>query len=994
MTPTNARDCLLVVLPSSQLVPLGHRRHMKVLQVIHGFLPQFRGGTELYAYKMMRELRALGHEVEIVTGTTDTADEPRIDTYDYDGFRVWKIVQSGSYLEHWTRSLSPNAAAMFEEVLRRSHPDLVHVQHWYRLTRNLIEIARGQDIPAVCTLHDLWTSCPRIFRIRDESFCERPLGAESCTDCVPRLPWMDDATSAEGVDLFRADFESELRLAERIIVPSAAHGEAVAHMLDIPAKRVRVLPHGTIAPPITPAGGREPGKRQGIRLGMWGHLFHMKGAHLVLEALQKLRGRREFDVHIWGQVVEPKYRRRLDELSDGLEVTWHGAFEPKDVAEVPLDLAVIPSLCSESFSFVLDEAFRLGLPAVVSDRGALGERIGSAGCTFEPESADDLARVLGDVLKRPQVIDEWRDHIPELQDMRDHTRELARIYRDVVRKGSSDRRLDPTLPRLRERHQASVVARYEDLMFGYLGHIKRESGRGDHYEGVVKKMIDEQHEFGRRINELTDARSTLDKEATNKRQLVDVLAREVLDFRRTLEEVDAEKPSLVRELPAPTEVDEHVPGLGSAPSIVEGNQDAMALFVSRLESLKTQTRARTAAEEAKEKREEAERRALVELLAGEILTFREAVSRIDGDKPVYGRRQAERSSLDVDVAGLGAPSTFLDVDHELLSTFSERIAAWHKRLEEQDLAAERLRGEMAEMRGQLTDTRGELTQAQAEAEKGATVQSGLTTELKDLTARLTASDERTTEVTAQCEAATAKLEEAEEKIEEFELLAFEAKEERGRYERVVVVLGGMVHTFRRVLEKITHPSPSYMDSSFGLARELRDIDIANLGKVGEAIVRNTDLIEKFIGNVKQLRGEADAARAAQAKIEQFEEDLEEATTDLEAARAEVKEKSETISSLSAAIEEKDRMIACLGAMVEDMRRALTAIHQDEPSFESAVQTTDGIDAHVPNLGDLATIHATNQKLIEEHVDAVRRMRSDEASEEPPAEDAKPADGGE
>ena len=170
-------------------------------------------------------------------------------------------------------------------------------------------------------------------------------------------------------------------------------------------------------------------KKPVIRLGVWGHLFHMKGAHLVLDALQTLRDKSRFGLHIWGRVTEPQYKARLEKAAEGIDVHWHGPFVPEDLREADLDLAVIPSLCSESFSFVLDEAFDLNLPAIVPRRGALEERIGTAGTTFIAEDANDLARVFKTLLKKPDLIDLWRSAIPELTTMTWHTREVEFIYR-------------------------------------------------------------------------------------------------------------------------------------------------------------------------------------------------------------------------------------------------------------------------------------------------------------------------------------------------------------------------------------------------------------------------------------------------------------------------------------------------------------------------------------------------------------------------------------
>ena len=76
-----------------------------------------------------------------------------------------------------------------------------------------------------------------------------------------------------------------------------------------------------------------------------------------------------------GEAHDPRYAERLETLSEGLSVERLGAYRPAELSDHPFDVAVLPSLAPESYSFVLDEAFRLKVPAIVSDLGALPERL-------------------------------------------------------------------------------------------------------------------------------------------------------------------------------------------------------------------------------------------------------------------------------------------------------------------------------------------------------------------------------------------------------------------------------------------------------------------------------------------------------------------------------------------------------------------------------------------------------------------------------------------
>ncbi len=309
----------------------------------------------------------------------------------------------------------------------------------------------------------------------------------------------------------------------------------------------------------------------------------MKGVHLILGALQELRDRRRFELHVWGRVTEPRYKERLEELSRDLNVHWHGAFVPEDLREVNLDLAVIPSLCSESFSFVLDEAFDLNLPAIVPRRGALEERVGSAGTTFIPEDPQDLARVFKTILKKPDLIDLWRRSIPEPTTMIWHAKEIDAVYRDVLQEADRiELSGDASLPWRRLEFQTEINRRQEEMMFGYLGHIKREMGRGDHFEKEMHQLMAEKEEWHQALAEAQGASALLE----DHRVMVDVLAGEVDALRRALIAIHGDNSGVRRKAPEVPTLESHVPGLGAVPEVVATNQKLLDDYVQGVAGLR------------------------------------------------------------------------------------------------------------------------------------------------------------------------------------------------------------------------------------------------------------------------------------------------------------------------------------------------------------------------------------------------------------------------
>ncbi len=410
----------------------------KVLQVVHGFVPECRGGTEHYVLEAALALRAAGDDVHVFTGSLQSKDVPEVVPDDVEGIPIRRLHRTGAYVDSWHKSYDPRASRLFGEALREIRPDVVHIHHWIRLTRDLVAVTNAAGIPVVVTLHDVMASCPRAFRVRDEALCMRNLSVDSCLRCVPRPDWMSDGEAADEISAFASDMRSEIEGAQSVIVPSVSHRLILADKLQMPLRRFTVLPHGTLER-HAPAWAVDAGEARAsvLRLAHWGHFAPFKGLHILIEALRMLpeRDRRRLSVRCLGAAADPAYDARIRELAAGLPVEFTGGFRPEDIGRRRFDVAVIPSIAPESYSFVLDEAFRLGVPAIVPDRGALAERLHGAGATFAPESASSLASRISEVLADPSRLDAWKASIPALTPMSEHATRLGEIYERAVAAG-------------------------------------------------------------------------------------------------------------------------------------------------------------------------------------------------------------------------------------------------------------------------------------------------------------------------------------------------------------------------------------------------------------------------------------------------------------------------------------------------------------------------------------------------------------------------------
>src|SRR3989304_4282527 len=163
---------------------------MRILQIVHGFPPELITGTERYCEALSRHLLQRGHECMVLAGSERGASAPTLATVEQDGLLVTRYLRPDGRPRRWTEEYDPEAEGLTRRLLALLHPDVVPLHQWQRLTNNLVAICADMAIPAVVTLHDVWTSCPRIHRVRREgAFCADPPPTAPCLPSAERSPW-------------------------------------------------------------------------------------------------------------------------------------------------------------------------------------------------------------------------------------------------------------------------------------------------------------------------------------------------------------------------------------------------------------------------------------------------------------------------------------------------------------------------------------------------------------------------------------------------------------------------------------------------------------------------------------------------------------------------------------------------------------------------------------------------------------------------------------
>lgn len=409
---------------------------MKVLHVVPAYHPEGPGGIEVYVRELCLAQRARGDQPMVLTGRAEPRPIPTVESREVDGIPVLHLHRDDLWFEHHSRAHHAGAADLFARVLTIERPDVVHVHHWLRLTCDLVAIAERCGIPAVVTLHDTYSTCPRLCRVRpDFSHCTTQMSVAACSPCVPRWAHESDAVVAAGITLFRDALSDELARARAVIAVSGALADFVEVRTGLDRAKTTVLApcHAprTEARPLRPIRPNEP-----LRFGHWGNLGRHKGTDVLLSAVRELVRTgppRPFELHVLGRPESTGHSNELADLATDMPVVCHGPYDFGDLAAVAPHCGVFPFLAWETHSFVIDECFGLGLPCIASHVGAIPERTGLAAILVPPGDVLALAAAMRLLLREPDRIASMAAVLPGPAPTADvHATAVDEIYRRAL----------------------------------------------------------------------------------------------------------------------------------------------------------------------------------------------------------------------------------------------------------------------------------------------------------------------------------------------------------------------------------------------------------------------------------------------------------------------------------------------------------------------------------------------------------------------------------
>jgi glycosyltransferase involved in cell wall biosynthesis len=410
---------------------------MRVLHLVHQYLPEHIGGTELYTKWLTKGLSQQGYQISIFHRRS--AEGVGVEHCSKNGRQIW-AAWSGivTPIRRFRATFGdPPIARTFERVLEETQPELVHIQHLMGYPVALIQAIQQRGIPYVMTLWDFWWVCAnaQLLTNYSQEVCAGPRMYLNCAHCAlaraghsqlwPVLPVV------AGPLLWRNWLLRRIMAgASRLIAPTKfVHNWYSAH--GAPAEKLITVPPGLDQPPSIfkrPSLPNVP-----LRFGYVGGLSWQKGVHVLIEAFNGAKKGAE----LWiagDEKVDPTYAAHLYALASA-NVRFLGKLTRVEVWETlaKVDVLVVPSMWYETFAFVVSEAFAAGVPVVASQLGPLADRVrdGVDGLLVPPGDVKALQNALLRFLQDPTLLPRLRAGIRPVRTIEDHVKDIEVVYQAV-----------------------------------------------------------------------------------------------------------------------------------------------------------------------------------------------------------------------------------------------------------------------------------------------------------------------------------------------------------------------------------------------------------------------------------------------------------------------------------------------------------------------------------------------------------------------------------
>lgn len=421
-------------LPSASLTEIAQpivvgQTKPRLLFVVHNVVANGNfGGVEVYLHNISQVLRDT-YEIYFYSPCMKKVSNALL------------LNETGEHIETFSFSavLSPwqvtcqEREKAFVSILNRYNISTVHFHHLIGHVPSLVEVCKTLGVPSVMTFHDYYAICHKFTLLSFKgNYCKPDeISQSQCDVCL----WNSHQILPGGQSTRRAVWDQILASSDSLIFNTKGSQELTERIYPSVAthSNINVLP----VPTLLQASARERSENSALplKVAILGNFASHKGGDVISRVIPLLE-KHAIEFHIFGRVDGGYFW--LNDHKALPQVFVHGGFDPGQIPEeiYSCHVSLHTSIWPETYCLTLSEAWDCGLVPIVSDIGALGERVthGVNGIKIPADSEGALFTVLLQLKDNPALLDNYRNNAVNAPIARTdtHIAGLNAIYRNLM----------------------------------------------------------------------------------------------------------------------------------------------------------------------------------------------------------------------------------------------------------------------------------------------------------------------------------------------------------------------------------------------------------------------------------------------------------------------------------------------------------------------------------------------------------------------------------
>jgi glycosyltransferase involved in cell wall biosynthesis len=346
--------------------------------------------------------------------------------HDADGQTVEKEYFLGEDLK-LTDYTNEKYAHLLSLILDDYDIDLVHVDSPVGHTFDILSIPAQKNIPIICTIHDFFYICPTFHLVDNKGdFCNICNQGEEKNSCLGNHEYLYSKFDSDDLIEFRAKFRSIISNVDTFVFPSNSTKEIFSKYYDINESVCRMIYHGTsLVKKKTVLPVRS---NRNFRVGILGSMLKHKGRASITAIMKALEGHPVEFVHFGD-----------GDLSGG-NLTNLGRYDQSNILHLlqseQIDVILLLSTWPETFSYTLTETIAANIPPIVTNMGALAERVSAddIGWLVDYKDVAGIADLLLRLSADNSEVEKYKKRICKvgLKTLSEMSREYEQLYESIL----------------------------------------------------------------------------------------------------------------------------------------------------------------------------------------------------------------------------------------------------------------------------------------------------------------------------------------------------------------------------------------------------------------------------------------------------------------------------------------------------------------------------------------------------------------------------------